>query len=187
MARARPSTTSSDGATRTTSPLAGCRARHAGVVDAHALPHAVQSYVAAALPEDVGLIVSLPATVDASRRLGALGDALADRLGDRAVALPDARGAPRGSPRARARDARSHRGPARSASRSASNRRRSRAARARLGPATTRSSTRAPLRGALVAEAPDVTPSRSRAHRLPGCSQGACRAAYPRPKRSRQK
>ncbi len=51
-------------------------------------PPDVQSYVAAALPDDAGLIVSLPATVDTLAADGALSDAFADKLGGRAVVLP---------------------------------------------------------------------------------------------------
>jgi DNA-binding NtrC family response regulator len=48
----------------------------------------VQGYLAAALPDDVGLIVTVPATVDALVASGRMSERLADRLGDRAVALP---------------------------------------------------------------------------------------------------
>ncbi len=58
------------------------------IVDAHALPLDVQSYLGAAFPEGGGVIVSLPATVDALAASGRLAERLADRLGDRTVALP---------------------------------------------------------------------------------------------------
>ena len=58
------------------------------IIDAHALPLEVQSYLGAALADDAGIIVSLPATVDALAASGRLSERLADRLGDRTVALP---------------------------------------------------------------------------------------------------
>ena len=58
------------------------------VLDAHALPREVQSYLGAALPDDVGLIVTVPSTVDSLVAAGRMDERLADRLGDRAVALP---------------------------------------------------------------------------------------------------
>lgn len=70
------------------SPLAAASAGSLVVIDAHALPSDVQSYLGAALPDDVGLIVSVPATVDVLVAGGHLNERLADRLGDRAVALP---------------------------------------------------------------------------------------------------
>jgi hypothetical protein len=71
-----------------TSPLSAATLGTLVIVDAHALPHAVQSYIAAALPDDAGLVVSLPATVDTLAADGALSDAFADKLGGRAVVLP---------------------------------------------------------------------------------------------------
>jgi hypothetical protein len=70
------------------SPLAAASAGSLVVIDAHALPTEVQSYLGAALPDDVGLIVSVPSTVDVLVAGGHLNERLADRLGDRAVALP---------------------------------------------------------------------------------------------------
>jgi DNA-binding NtrC family response regulator len=67
------------------------RAAHGGslvVLDAHALPTDVQSFLGAALTADVGIIVTLPATVDTLVATGQMSERLADRLGDRAVALP---------------------------------------------------------------------------------------------------
>jgi DNA-binding NtrC family response regulator len=70
------------------SPLRAAAGGSLVVVDAHALPLDVQSYLGAALPEGLGIIVSLPATVDALAAAGKLNERLADRLGDRTVALP---------------------------------------------------------------------------------------------------
>jgi DNA-binding NtrC family response regulator len=67
------------------------RAAHGGslvILDAHALPADVQSFLGAALNDDVGIIVTLPATVDTLVATGQMSERLADRLGDRAVALP---------------------------------------------------------------------------------------------------
>jgi len=58
------------------------------VLDAQALPTDVQSYLAAALPDDTGLVVAVPRTVDTLVAAGQMSERLADRLGDRAVALP---------------------------------------------------------------------------------------------------
>jgi hypothetical protein len=67
---------------------------------AHALPAELQSYIGAALPENTrgvapteasqgtGIVVSVPATVDALVAAGQMSERFADRLGDRAVALP---------------------------------------------------------------------------------------------------
>ena len=52
------------------------------------MPAGVQSYIGAALPDDVGLIVSMPATVDAMQASAQISERLADRLGNRTVALP---------------------------------------------------------------------------------------------------
>jgi transcriptional regulator of acetoin/glycerol metabolism len=70
------------------SPLVAASGGSLVIVDAHALPADVQSYVGAALADDSGIIVSLPATVDALAASGKLSERLADRLGDRTVALP---------------------------------------------------------------------------------------------------
>jgi hypothetical protein len=70
------------------SPLAAAAGGSLAIVDAHALPLEVQTYLGAALPDEVGLVVSLPATVDALAAAGKLSERLADRLGDRTVALP---------------------------------------------------------------------------------------------------
>src|SRR4029079_3107266 len=67
------------------------RAAHGGslvILDAHALPTDVQSFLGAALTADVGIIVTLPATVATLVATGQMSERLADRLGDRAVALP---------------------------------------------------------------------------------------------------
>jgi len=71
-----------------TSPLAAAASGSLVVIDAHALPLEVQSYLGAALPETVGIVVALPATVDTLTAAGQLSERLADRLGDRTVALP---------------------------------------------------------------------------------------------------
>ena len=70
------------------SPIAAARGGSLVVLDVHALPADVQSYLAAAVPDDVGIIVSVPATVDTLVASGLLAERLADHLGDRAVALP---------------------------------------------------------------------------------------------------
>jgi DNA-binding NtrC family response regulator len=70
------------------SPLVAAGGGSLVIIDAHALPLEVQSYLGAALAEDAGIIVSIPATVDALCASGRLSERLADRLGDRAVALP---------------------------------------------------------------------------------------------------
>ncbi len=71
-----------------TSPLTSASGGSLVIVDAHALPLDVQSYLGAALPEGGGIVVSLPATVDALAASGRIVERLADRLGDRTVALP---------------------------------------------------------------------------------------------------
>jgi hypothetical protein len=71
-----------------TSPMRAAAQGSLVLVDAHALPIAVQSYIGAALPESAGLIVSVPNTVDALVAAGVMSERLADKLGDRAVALP---------------------------------------------------------------------------------------------------
>ncbi len=70
------------------SPLVAAGGGSLVIIDAHALPADVQSYLGAALADDSGIIVSLPATVDALAASGRLSERLADRLGDRTVALP---------------------------------------------------------------------------------------------------
>jgi hypothetical protein len=70
------------------SPIETARGGTLVVLDAQALPSDVQSYLAAALPDDAGLVVTVPQTVDALVAIGQLSERLADRLGDRAVALP---------------------------------------------------------------------------------------------------
>lgn len=71
-----------------TSPIAAAAGGSLVLIDGHALPLEVQSYLGAAVPDDVGVIVSVPSTIDALVASGAMSDRLADRLGDRAVALP---------------------------------------------------------------------------------------------------
>jgi hypothetical protein len=70
------------------SPLEAAKGGTLLVLDVQALPAEVQSYLGAALPEDVGLVVAVPHTVDALVATGQMSERLADRLGDRAVALP---------------------------------------------------------------------------------------------------
>jgi hypothetical protein len=70
------------------SPLTAAAGGSLVLIDAHALPPDVQGYIAAALPDDTGIVVSLPATVDSLAASGRMSERLADRLGDRAVALP---------------------------------------------------------------------------------------------------
>ncbi|WP_437593193.1 hypothetical protein [Sorangium sp. So ce1000] len=70
------------------SPIEAARGGTLLVLDAQALPAEVQSYLGAALPGDVGLVVAVPQTIDALAATGQLSERLADRLGDRAVALP---------------------------------------------------------------------------------------------------
>lgn len=70
------------------SPLTAAAGGSLVLIDAHALPPEVQGYLAAAAPEDTGLVVSVPATIDTLVASGKMSERLADRLGDRAVALP---------------------------------------------------------------------------------------------------
>jgi transcriptional regulator with AAA-type ATPase domain len=82
------------------SPLRAAIGGTLAIIDAHALPAELQSYIGAALPEDTrgiapaevsqgtGIVVSVPATVDALVAAGQMSERFADRLGDRAVALP---------------------------------------------------------------------------------------------------
>lgn len=70
------------------SPLRAAAGGTLVLLDAQALPLPIQSYVAAALPDDVGLIVVVPSTADALVAAGRMSDRLADLLGDRAAALP---------------------------------------------------------------------------------------------------
>jgi hypothetical protein len=70
------------------SPLGAASGGSLFVQDAHALPEGVQSYIGAALPDDVSLIVSIPGTVDAMLASGQIQERLADRLRQRTVALP---------------------------------------------------------------------------------------------------
>ncbi|XYI01756.1 hypothetical protein ACMHYB_19160 [Sorangium sp. So ce1128] len=70
------------------SPIEAARGGTLLVLDAQALSAEVQSYLGAALPDDVGLVVAVPQTVDALVATGQMSERLADRLGDRAVALP---------------------------------------------------------------------------------------------------
>ncbi|WP_437650103.1 hypothetical protein [Sorangium sp. So ce362] len=70
------------------SPIEAAKGGTLLVLDAQALPAEVQSYLGAALPDDVKLVVAVPQTVDALVATGQMSERLADRLGDRAVALP---------------------------------------------------------------------------------------------------
>ncbi|WP_437818865.1 hypothetical protein [Sorangium sp. So ce1078] len=70
------------------SPIEAAKGGTLLVLDAQALPAEVQSYLGAALPDDVRLVVAVPQTVDALVATGQMSERLADRLGDRAVALP---------------------------------------------------------------------------------------------------
>jgi len=70
------------------SPIAAAAGGSLALIDAHALPAEVQSYLGAALAEEAGIIVSIPATVDTLVASGRMSERLADRLGDHAVALP---------------------------------------------------------------------------------------------------
>lgn len=71
-----------------TSPLSLAKDGTLVVLDIHVLPDTVQSYVAAALGDDVLLVATAPATPDSLAATGRMNERLADRLGDRAVALP---------------------------------------------------------------------------------------------------
>ncbi|EYF07452.1 hypothetical protein [Chondromyces apiculatus] len=71
-----------------TSPVETARGGTLVVLDAHVLPADVQDEIGASLPDDVGLVVSVPQTPDVLVAAGQMGERLADRLGDRAVALP---------------------------------------------------------------------------------------------------
>ena len=70
------------------SPLQIAKGGTLAILDAHALPLPVQTYLAAALTADVALVVAVPATVDSLVGSGRMDEHLADRLGDRAVAVP---------------------------------------------------------------------------------------------------
>jgi transcriptional regulator of acetoin/glycerol metabolism len=70
------------------SPLRVASGGTLGILDAHALPAGVQSWLAGATPDDTGLVISVPATVDSLVASGRFDERLADRIGDRAVALP---------------------------------------------------------------------------------------------------
>jgi transcriptional regulator with AAA-type ATPase domain len=78
------------------SPLRAALGGTLAIIDAHALPAELQSYIGAALleaaqaeaREGTGIVVSVPATVDALVAAGQMSEHFADRLGDRAVALP---------------------------------------------------------------------------------------------------
>ncbi|AUX22136.1 hypothetical protein SOCEGT47_026370 [Sorangium cellulosum] len=70
------------------SPIEAAKGGTLLVLDAQALPTEVQRYLGAALPDDVGLVVAVPRTVDTLVATGQMDERLADRLGDRAVALP---------------------------------------------------------------------------------------------------
>ncbi|WP_437580354.1 hypothetical protein [Sorangium sp. So ce887] len=70
------------------SPIEAAKGGTLLLLDAQALPAEVQSYLGAALPDDVKLVVAVPQTVDALVATGQMSERLADRLGDRAVALP---------------------------------------------------------------------------------------------------
>jgi hypothetical protein len=74
-----------------TSPLEAARDGTLVVLDAHALPHPVQAYLAAAFEGIAGLVISTPRTTDALVATGAIDERFADKLGDRAVALPPLR------------------------------------------------------------------------------------------------
>ncbi|AUX41939.1 hypothetical protein SOCE26_033640 [Sorangium cellulosum] len=70
------------------SPIEAAKGGTLLVLDAQALPAEVQSYLAAALPDDVGLVVAVPQPPAALAATGQMNERLADRLGARAVALP---------------------------------------------------------------------------------------------------
>ncbi|WP_437941278.1 hypothetical protein [Sorangium sp. So ce341] len=70
------------------SPIEAAKGGTLLILDAQALPAEVQSYLGAALPDDVRLVVAVPQTVDALVATGQMSERLGDRLGDRAVALP---------------------------------------------------------------------------------------------------
>jgi DNA-binding NtrC family response regulator len=74
------------------SPIRAAQGGTLALIDVHALPAEVQSYIGAALPEETqnetGIVVSAPCTVDVLVASGQMSERLADRLGDRAVALP---------------------------------------------------------------------------------------------------
>jgi hypothetical protein len=58
------------------------------LLDADALPLETQAAIAGALHDGVGLVVTVPSTIDSLVAANRLDERLADRLGDRAVALP---------------------------------------------------------------------------------------------------
>ncbi len=70
------------------SPLRAAASGTVVLLDADALPLETQAVIAGALHEGVGLVVVVPATIDALVASGRLDERLADRLGARAVAIP---------------------------------------------------------------------------------------------------
>lgn len=70
------------------SPMSAASGGTLVILDAQALPREIQSYLGAALPEELGTIVTVPSTIDSLVAAGRMDERLADRLGDRAVALP---------------------------------------------------------------------------------------------------
>jgi len=71
-----------------TSPLEAAEGGSLVLLDPQCLPVEIQSYLGTALPQSLGIIVAVPATVDSLVAGGSLDERLADRLGDRATALP---------------------------------------------------------------------------------------------------
>jgi len=70
-----------------TSPLDATGAGTLVVVDAHVLPHDVQSWLGAAATR-AGFVVAIPQTASALLAKGSMHERLADALGDRAIAIP---------------------------------------------------------------------------------------------------
>lgn len=71
-----------------TSPLYAAASGTVVLLDADALPLATQASVAGAIHEGVGVVVTVPSTIDALVAAGRFDERLADLLGDRAIALP---------------------------------------------------------------------------------------------------
>jgi hypothetical protein len=58
------------------------------ILDAQALPIEVQSYIGVALPEDVGISVTVPSAIEGLVAAGRIDERLANRMGDHAVPVP---------------------------------------------------------------------------------------------------
>jgi hypothetical protein len=70
------------------SPLRAAASGTVVILDADALPLETQAAIAGGLHEGVGVVVTVPATIDVLVASGRLDERLADRLGDRTIAVP---------------------------------------------------------------------------------------------------